>query len=150
MPSTRNRKRLPSNDGLSKKANTKNKQDNLLLHPNESVVKEWWVYVLQSQQVRYSNRGKPLPGFFYVGCTTDPLRRLRQHNGEIQGGAKWTSQYRPHKLKAIFGPYHGQSEALKAERALKKGKRGITRTLWTPQDSLWCRGLGVHDPRIPT
>ena len=37
---------------------------------------------------------------------------------------------------------------MKAERALKKGKRGTARTKWTAQDSKWCRGLGTSDPRI--
>ena len=109
---------------------------------------EWWVYVIQSQQVRVGKRGKPLPGFHYVGCTTDPKRRLRQHNGEIVGGGKYTAKHRPWRMKAIFGPYANQSEALKAERALKKGKRGEARCRWAPEDSKWCRGLGVDDPRV--
>lgn len=110
--------------------------------------KEWWVYVLQSLQTRRSRKGAVLPGFFYVGATTDPLRRLRQHNGELSGGGKFTSRNRPHILKAVFGPYKNRSEAMKAERALKRGKRGINRTRWTPRDSKWCRGLGTEDPRV--
>lgn len=31
----------------------------------------------------------------YVGYTTDIKRRLRQHNGEIKGGAKYTRYGRP-------------------------------------------------------
>jgi predicted GIY-YIG superfamily endonuclease len=87
---------------------------------------EWVVYVIQSQQVRIGKRGNPLPGFHYVGCTTNPRRRLRQHNGII------TSKHRPWRIKAIYGPYANQSEALKAERALKKGKRGVNRSRWSP------------------
>jgi predicted GIY-YIG superfamily endonuclease len=108
----------------------------------------WWVYVIQSQQVRVGKRGNALPGFHYVGASTDPPRRLRQHNGEIVGGGKYTSKHRPWKLKAIYGPYANQSEAMKAERALKKGKRGAARCRWTPEDSPWCRGLGPDDPRV--
>lgn len=113
---------------------------------------QWWVYTLQSQQTRTGTRGNALPGLHYVGCTTDPLRRLRQHNGFVEGGARWTAKHRPHVLKAIYGPYADRSEALKAERALKKGKRGEARCRWSPEDTYkgvsWCRGLGPDDPRV--
>jgi len=108
----------------------------------------YWVYVIQSLQVRTGKRGRPLPGFHYVGMTTDPLRRLRQHNGELKGGGRYTSKWRPWRIRAIFGPYANRSEALKAERALKKGKRGTARCHWSPKDSKWCCGLGVGDPRV--
>jgi len=107
----------------------------------------WWVYVIQSQKPRGGKKG-PLPGLFYVGASTDPERRLRQHNGQIRGGARSTSMNRPHALMAVYGPYANRSEALKAERSLKRGKRGISRTQWTPEDSPWCRGLGAEDPRV--
>jgi len=108
----------------------------------------WFVYVLQSLEERVGKRGQPLPGFHYVGATTDPLRRLREHNGELVGGGKYTSQHRPWELRAVFGPFKNQSEAMKAERALKKGKRGPARVAWSPSDSKWCRGLGPTDPRV--
>lgn len=104
----------------------------------------WWVYVVQSLELRYGRGGRPLPGFHYVGCSTDPRRRLRQHNGEIGGGGRYTSKHRPWQLRAVFGPYANQSEALKAERALKHGKRGPARCQWTPEDSIWCRGPGPN------
>ena len=109
----------------------------------------WFVYVLQSLAPRYGKRGQVLPGFYYVGSTTDVARRVAEHNGIKPGGAKWTAKHRPHELRAVFGPYYGQSEALKAERALKHGLRGTARTQWAPTDSKWCRGLGTDDPRIP-
>jgi predicted GIY-YIG superfamily endonuclease len=114
--------------------------------------REWWVYTIQSQQVRVGKRGNALPGLFYVGMTVQPHRRLRQHNGIIKGGGRWTAKHRPHVLMAIYGPYANQSEALKAERALKKGRRGVNRCRWSPEDTYkgvsWCRGLGPDDPRI--
>ena len=92
----------------------------------------WWVYVVRCEQNTY-----------YVGCTTNPHRRVRQHNQEIKGGARYTSRFTGWALQAVYGPYLGQSEALKAERALKRGKRGLNRTRWSPTDSEWCRGPGT-------
>jgi predicted GIY-YIG superfamily endonuclease len=109
---------------------------------------EYWVYVIQSQMKRIGKRNVTLPGFYYVGMTVDLKRRLRQHNGEISGGGKYTSKFRPWVLMAVYGPYANKSEALKAERALKHSKRGASRTKWTSEDSHWCRGLGDKDPRV--
>lgn len=106
----------------------------------------WWVYVIQSEDRRFRSIGRPGP--FYVGCTTCPSRRLRQHNKEIKGGGKYTAQYRPWKARALYGPYANQSEAMKAERALKKGKRGINRTKWASTDSAWFRGVGAAHPWV--
>ena len=107
----------------------------------------WFVYVIQSQMKRYNKYGKELNGFFYVGSTTDVHRRIRQHNGEITGGGKYTSQYRPWTLKAVYGTYENRSEALKAELSLKK-LRGVKRLAWSTADSVYCRGLGVLDPMV--
>lgn len=112
------------------------------------VTVEWWVYVIQSQKPRFNSKGLPLQGFYYVGATTDPVRRLRMHNGEIKGGGKYTAQHRPWLPRALYGPYGGKSDALKAEYALKHSKRAVARTLWTPKDSDWCRGLGAKDPWV--
>lgn len=110
--------------------------------------KPYWVYVIQSLAPRYSKRGVQLPGVYYVGMTTDPPRRLRQHNGEIVGGGRYTSKHRPFEPRALYGPYDSRSDALKAERALKHGHRGVARTRWSPEHSAWCRGLGTSDPWV--
>lgn len=107
-------------------------------------VSTFWVYVIQSLQGRPGGK----PGFFYVGCTTDPCRRLRQHNGEIRGGGKWTAKWRPFVPRALYGPYKGRPQALKAEYALKHGKRGEGRTKWSTLDSKWCRGEGPNHPWV--
>jgi predicted GIY-YIG superfamily endonuclease len=57
--------------------------------------KDWFVYYLQSDASKRS----------YVGMSCDVLRRLRQHNGEIHGGAKYTTQGRPWKIVMVLGPY---------------------------------------------
>jgi predicted GIY-YIG superfamily endonuclease len=108
----------------------------------------WWVYVIESQTPFRNRRGRLCAPPFYVGASTDPPRRLRQHNGEIVGGGKYTSKHRPWVIRAVWGPYANQSEAMKAERALKKSKRGINRTRWKPSDSKWCRGEGVEHPWV--
>jgi len=40
--------------------------------------------------------------FSYVGVTNDISRRIRQHNGEIVGGAKYTSRHAPWRVFAMF------------------------------------------------
>jgi predicted GIY-YIG superfamily endonuclease len=109
---------------------------------------EWWVYVIQSQAPRFNKKGERLPGFYYVGSTTDYRRRLRQHNGEVKGGGKYTAQHRPWLPAALYGPYDSRSEALKAELMLKRTKRSTNRTKWSSRDSDLCRGLGANDPWV--
>jgi len=115
--------------------------------------KLFWVYVIQSEQKRFGKEGKELPGFFYVGMTVNPARRLRQHNGlkangepGLKGGGKYTAKRRPWVPKALFGPYFTRSEALRAEYALKRQKRGEGRLKWSSEDSEFCRGEGAHHP----
>lgn len=43
----------------------------------------WFCYILRNRDPRYRN-------MTYNGSTNDPIRRLRQHNEEISGGAKAT------------------------------------------------------------
>jgi len=46
--------------------------------------KTWVVYLLKCAN-----------NSLYCGITNDMVRRLRQHNGEIQGGAKYTRANSP-------------------------------------------------------
>ena len=44
----------------------------------------WFVYLVECAD-----------GTFYTGVTTDLVRRVRQHNGEIVGGPNYTRARRP-------------------------------------------------------
>lgn len=71
----------------------------------------WHVYLLMCAD-----------GTFYTGITTDPARRLRQHNGELTGGARYTQARRPVEL-AWQGPCESRSEAAKAEYRIRRLSR---------------------------
>ena len=43
----------------------------------------WFCYILRNRSPQYNH-------LTYNGSTNDPIRRLRQHNEEIKGGAKFT------------------------------------------------------------
>ena len=59
-------------------------------------------------------------GTFYTGWTTDPERRVKQHNKGI--GAKYTSMRLPVKL-VYLEPQVNRTDAMKREIAIKKMKR---------------------------
>ena len=59
-------------------------------------------------------------GTYYTGWTTDPERRVKQHNKGV--GAKYTSARRPVKLVYVE-PQPDKVTALKRELAIKKLKR---------------------------
>lgn len=48
---------------------------------------DWWVYLLRCAD-----------DSLYAGVATDLARRLRQHNGELVGGARYTQGRRPVEL----------------------------------------------------
>ena len=65
-----------------------------------------YCYLLQSE----SNENRT-----YVGYTKNPQKRLRQHNGEIAGGAKYTRSYRPWKIVCIIEGFPDKRTALQFE-----------------------------------
>ena len=61
-------------------------------------------------------------GSLYTGYTTDLDARVRVHNGEGKGGAKYTRSRRPVTL-AYSEEYSDKSEALKRECEIKRLSR---------------------------
>jgi predicted GIY-YIG superfamily endonuclease len=81
------------------------------------------VYLLESQ----ANTRRT-----YVGYTVDPKKRLRKHNGEIKGGAKYTRHGRPWKMICYIVGFPDNTTALQFEwrthhpiKSLGKRKPGI-------------------------
>jgi putative endonuclease len=70
----------------------------------------YYIYIIKSAE---SNK-------FYVGHSTDPWRRLVEHNTEPFN--TFTSKYRPWSLEAVFlvGPTEG--DAIRLKRFIKKNK----------------------------
>ena len=67
------------------------------------------VYLLRSR--KNSRRS------FYIGKTTDPKKRIRQHNGEILGGAKQTrkASKRPWEMIVVVEGFPSRTSALQFE-----------------------------------
>ena len=64
----------------------------------------------------------------YIGATVCPQRRLRQHNGEIQGGAQRTTSRGPWTFECVIKGFRTWKEALQFEWAFKfytKRCRGV-------------------------
>ena len=75
----------------------------------------WFCYILKST----------LCDKTYNGSTNDLHRRLRQHNGEICGGAKATQSGRPHEFMCIIYGFSNHKKTLSCEWWIKHptGKR---------------------------
>lgn len=73
--------------------------------------KIYYVYILEC-----------VDGSYYTGITNDLTKRLKQHNGEISGGAIYTRNKRPVKL-IHQEKYLSHLEASRREIAIKKLNR---------------------------
>jgi predicted GIY-YIG superfamily endonuclease len=83
---------------------------------------DWHVYVLLSAGDSST----------YVGITTDLERRLKQHNGELPGGARSTTRGRPWRVARTHGPFPDRAEAQATEYRIKR-KRGSERLTWSAE-----------------
>lgn len=72
---------------------------------------EWHVYMLRCSD-----------DSLYTGVAVDVSRRLQQHNGELAGGARYTSGRRPVAL-VWSEAAASRSEAQQREAAIKKMSR---------------------------
>jgi predicted GIY-YIG superfamily endonuclease len=85
------------------------KLDNCVMTTDNKMVytgdKSYFCYILQSTT---SNKT-------YVGMTDNIQHRLRQHNGEIIGGAKYTTAGRPWQIVCYVGGFTTRNEALRFE-----------------------------------
>ncbi len=71
----------------------------------------WWVYVLRCAD-----------GTFYAGVARQLHARLREHNGEARGGARYTRGRRPVALYAAR-PCRDRVEATRLEWRVKRLRR---------------------------
>ncbi len=55
----------------------------------------------------------------YIGATTDPDRRLRQHNGDLVGGARATRTGRPWSRVLYITGFQDRRSAYRWEKLLK-------------------------------
>lgn len=76
--------------------------------------KIWYVYLLRNKDNRT-----------YIGSTTDVNRRLRQHNKEIKGGARATSNHGPWLIHCYLSGFQDRSSACRWEKLLKMRSRGL-------------------------
>lgn len=67
-------------------------------------------------------------GTLYTGVASDLSRRLRQHNGEISGGPKYTRSRRPVRL-LWSEPADDRAAAQRREAAIKQLTRAAKLTL---------------------
>ncbi|KAL6288609.1 hypothetical protein ACE6H2_006119 [Prunus campanulata] len=80
--------------------------------------RSWSVYLILSTNT---------PVKTYVGVTTDFSRRLKQHNGELKGGAKASCAGRPWICACLIHGFKDQSEACEFESKWKSLSRSLPR-----------------------
>lgn len=76
------------------------------------MTEKWYCYILRTSNPIYPNNT-------YNGSTNDLNRRLKQHNGQIGGGAKATSNKGPWQYYAVLTGFMTHNEALSCEWKIK-------------------------------
>ena len=88
----------------------------------------WYLYMVQTAA-----------GILYTGISTDPKRRLRQHSGELAGGAKALRGKGP--LQLVYQrQLADKSAAAKAEYQLKQLPRAAKLALIAAYQQSECNG----------
>ncbi|XP_077239728.1 excinuclease ABC, C subunit, N-terminal [Tasmannia lanceolata] len=100
---------------LNKKVSHSNHQQRR--HSEMCSSSSWSVYLIVSAHLPKT----------YVGVTTNFSRRLKQHNGELKGGAKATRAGRPWVCACLVQGFKGRSEACEFESKWKSFSRKLHR-----------------------
>ena len=78
------------------------------MNPKNISSLKYCVYLLTSINPRFQNHT-------YIGKTTDPTRRIRQHNGLISGGAFKTESKRPWEMIVVVHSFPTEKKVLQFE-----------------------------------
>ena len=79
-----------------------------------AAINEWTCYCIESDNGKWT----------YIGKTNNLARRLRQHNGELSGGAKYTAGRGPFHYAFYVTGFQTESQVLCFEWALHHGGYG--------------------------
>ena len=85
--------------------------------PASSITQRWFLYLIWSKSCKRT----------YLGISTDPQRRLRQHNQELVGGARSTRIATDWEHQLIIGAFLSKSSACRWERIVKCRAKGLAK-----------------------
>ena len=134
-----------------------------MMEESEMMEKPWIFYIIKNKNCTYA------------GVSPDPVRRLRQHNGEIKGGAKYTTSKGPGwEHICLVSGFHNKIQSMQFEWAVKhvrpRDAGGIKNRIsklytvlnkaqWTskapPASTVtleleWCMGMGPNAFSLPS
>ncbi|KAL9424351.1 hypothetical protein AB3S75_036270 [Citrus x aurantiifolia] len=126
FPAVKNRNPNPSKLSSSSSSATPIRSQSQSKRTPNSNSRSWSVYLIISTNP---------PIKTYVGTTTNFPRRLKQHNGELRGGAKASQAGRPWISACIIQGFHDQSDACEFESKWKCISRRLPRKMKKSEDS---------------